>query len=163
MRAGHASLGGVHYLGIGRAEGGAQKPRIFHAGVAVELWKPLPESVPVGDGQGGHLPVHVALVEQLRLAQRRAGKRRRVHAPKAVQNVGLGPDDAGGIGAHVVNLEAFGLAHGVLEDSGALGGDQIRGLAVSVGSRQAATASSLHQTSVPKGSFAEPASVTASS
>ena len=38
-----------------------------------------------------------------------------------------------------------------------------RGLAVSVGSRQAATASSLHQTSVPKGSFAEPASVTASS
>ena len=87
--------------------------------------KTLPEGESAGDGQGGHLPVHVALVEQLRLAQRRAGKRRRVHAPKAVQNVGLGPDDAGGIGAHVVNLEAFGLAHGVLEDSGALGGDQI--------------------------------------
>lgn len=91
----------------------------------VELWKPLPESVPVGDGQGGHLPVHVALVEQLRLAQRGAGKRCRVHAPEVVQDVGLGPDDAGGIGAHVVNLEALGLAHGVLDDGGALGGSQI--------------------------------------
>ena len=124
-RAGHASLGGVHYLGIGRAEGGAQKLRIFHAGVAVELRKALPESVAAGDGQGGHLPVHVALVEQLRLAQRCAGKRCRVHAPEIVQDVGFGPDDAGTVRAHVVNLETLGLAHGVLDDGGALGGRQI--------------------------------------
>ena len=124
-RAGHASLRGIHYLGIGRAEGGAQKPRIFHAGVAVELRKALPESVAAGDGQGGHLPVHVALVEQLRLAQRCAGKRCRVHAPDIVQDVGFGPDDAGTVRAHVVNLETLGLAHGVLDDGGALGGRQI--------------------------------------
>ena len=120
-RAGHASLRGIHYLGIGRAEGGAQKPRIFHAGVAVELRKALPESVAGGDGQGGHLPVHVALVEQLRLAQRCAGKRCRVHAPDIVQDVGFGPDDAGAVRAHIVNLETLGLAHGMLDDGGALG------------------------------------------
>lgn len=118
-------MGGIYHLDVGRAEGSTLKEGVLYARVAVQLRKTLPEGESAGHGQGGHLPVHVALVEQLRLAQRRAGKRRRVHAPKAVQNVGLGPDDAGGIGAHVVNLEAFGLAHGVLEDSGALGGDQI--------------------------------------
>ena len=114
-------MGGVYHLDVGRAEGSTLKEGVLYARVAVQLRKTLPEGESAGDGQGGHLPVHVSLVEQLRLAQCCAGKRRRVHAPDIVQDIGFGPDDASAVRAHVVNFETLGLAHGMLDDGGALG------------------------------------------
>ena len=111
-------MGRVDGIDVARSQGCALDQRVLGAVVAVDLGQDLPERIGAGRRDRRGLPLAVSLVNQVRIAGHAIGQARRVHAPEAVEDIGLRPHEARRRGAHVVDLETLFLAHGPFQHRG---------------------------------------------